>query len=279
VRKRDFLRILPGGSKLVQALDTLTAENRRLTGLLHQMIFQDLASSAEPGESEGNGPPIPGPALRFLVAGTDDREWFLEAGRLGAQTLTNLLARQGQTLGQFRRILDFGCGCGRVIRHLNGTPGVELHGSDCNAQAIRWCQRHLGFAEFRTNALEPPLPYPDGTFDLIYSFSIFTHLTAPLQARWMADLRRALVPGGYLILSLHGDKYAESLSPAERSQYRNGRMVVREQGDAGLNNCSAFHPEAYVRQTLAQGFEVIDFIPEGAKGNAPQDVYLMKSQP
>jgi len=291
MRKRDLIRHIPGLSKVAKALDDveqlttanqqLTAEVQQLRNLLCQLIFATEVSLVEdemPSSIEGrDGLPVPAGFLRFLVAGTEDLNWFLHSGQRGAQTLVDVLARQGQTLGQFQKILDFGCGCGRVLRHLKGMTGAEVYGTDSNPRVIQWCERYLGFAQFRVNSLKPPLPYPDNMFDLIYAFSIFTHLTQPLQARWMDELRRVLVPGGLLILTVHGDKCAEGLPPADLLEYHKGKLVVRQPDVVGTNYCMAFHPEGYIRSVLARDFEVVDFIPEGAKGNPPQDAYLMRS--
>jgi SAM-dependent methyltransferase len=258
--------------------ERLERENARLWAALFQMVFAD-DSAAEEGSADppADGLPVPPPALRFLVAGTDDLEWFLASGRLAARTVTDCLARQGLALGRRRRVLDWGCGCGRVIRHLRGVSGPEFHGSDRNARAVAWCRQNLGFARFATNSLRPPLPYPDRHFDLVYAFSVFTHLTEPEQQRWMDEMKRVLVSGGHLLFSTHGDKAAEGLAPAELAEFQKGNGVVRGHHVLGTNFCAAYHPEGYVRRVLARGLEVIDFTPEGAKGNPPQDLYLVRA--
>jgi len=228
-------------------------------------------------EESGAGKlPLPPPALRFLVAGTADPSWFLRSGKLSVDTLVELLEKQGKSLGRFQAVLDHGCGCGRVLRYLDTLPPGRLHGCDVNSLAIRWCQNNLLHATCDVNGFEPPLPYPDRKFDLVYSWSIFTHFPEPLQAIWMEELRRILVPGGYLVMSLHGDSYLPHLTELQRQQYAQGQLVVKDSDMPGSNFCAAFHPETYVRNVLARGFDVADFIPKGAKGNPTQDVYLLR---
>ena len=72
-------------------------------------------------------------------------------------------------------ILDFGCGCGRVVRWWRDLP-AEIHGSDFNPTLVRWCRENLPFGVFEVNRPEPPLPYPDDSFDLVYALSVLTHL-------------------------------------------------------------------------------------------------------
>lgn len=294
MRKRDVLRFVPGFGRVAHALDgyeaerteliaanlALADETARLRGILQQVMFNDGAAllDREAGSRpDAGGLPVPAPVLRYLVAGTDDLDWFLEGGRRGAETVKTALARLGKSLPQCRSVLDLGAGCGRVIRHLEGTTGPKLHGCDCNVTAVRWCQKHLPFAEFAVNGLEPPLPYPAGHFDLVYAFSVFTHFDAGLQTRWMAELRRVTAPGGLALVSLHGEASLKDLDRDERAAYRAGQLVVREATVSGTNYCAAYHPEAFVRYGFATGFEVADHLPLGAKGNPPQDLYAFRA--
>jgi SAM-dependent methyltransferase len=219
-------------------------------------------------------PPVPPARLVFRVAGTFDRHWFLDSGRRAAQSIRGTLAAHGVDIGALAAILDFGCGCGRVIRHLQDLPG-EIHGCDQDGPAIEWCRRNLRGARFAVNTIEPPLTYRDEQFALIYALSVFTHLPARLQRDWMDELRRVLAPGGYLLLSFHGTAYLDVMTDDERMAFQAGRLVVRD-GPPGSNLCGAYHPERYVREVLAAGFSVVDLVVEGATGNPPQDLLLLR---
>ena len=226
-------------------------------------------------DEHGDGLPVPPPRLLFLVTNECDPEWYFESGLAAAESLEELLHRNGLELREQGPILDFGCGCGRVIRRWNG-HGVELHGTDVNPKLIGWCAGHLPFARFGVNDLAPPLSYPDGAFGLIYAFSVFTHLPAELEAAWLAELHRVLRPGGHLVISTHGEAYLDRLEEPERVMFLAGHAVVRRGGVAGSNWCTAFHPEQAVRERLARGFEVVDFVPRGARGNPVQDATLLR---
>jgi len=228
-----------------------------------------------------DGLPFPPEKLIHTVAGTPDTAWFWQGGRLGAQTLTDLLARRGIDLTTCAAILDFGCGCGRVIRHLAAlAPRARLHGTDYNPALIRWCRTHLALpdATFSRNDLAPPTSLPDAGFDLVYAFSVFTHLTEPLQHAWLAELRRVTRPGGLILITTHGERYLEKLTGNDRDAYLRGDTVVWSGDDAGKNRCATFHPPAYVRERLAPaaGLEVLEFAPEGALGNPHQDAWLLR---
>jgi SAM-dependent methyltransferase len=173
-------------------------------------------------------------------------------------------------------MLDFGSGCGRVIRYWKDLCHVKVFGSDYNPELVGWCQTNLQFAKFNNNGMEPPLNFGAGTFDFVYALSVFTHFPEDLQTRWMEELSRIIVPGGYLLLTTHGDYYLDKLNDDEKRKFANNQLVVRGSDSAGSNEYGAYHPEQFVRQRLAVGFDVLDFIPRGSKGTPYQDLYLLR---
>src|SRR5580704_3566202 len=155
-----------------------------------------LNSRTRAALEEGSLPP---PYLMHLVAGSTDANWFLDSGRIAVESIEASLQRVGASLDQLTTVLDFGCGSGRVIRHLRSYANLALFGCDYNPALIEWCRAHLRFAEFNVNALAPRLSYRDGQFDLIYAFSVFTHLSVVQQQAWLAEFGRVLRPRGFLV--------------------------------------------------------------------------------
>jgi SAM-dependent methyltransferase len=223
-----------------------------------------------------DGQPVPPPELISLVAGYDKAEAFLEDSRRSVQSLIEIMARSSLDLDKFDCLLDFGCGCGRLIRGLATLKHCRVHGTDYNRRLVKWCRRNLGFAHFKVNRLEPPLGYPDDQFDFVYCLSVFTHLPEALQSAWISELRRVLKPGGYLLVTTHGDRYLEHLNADEKVRYHAGEMVVREPDEAGTNRCATFHPLRYVQEKLLSAFEAVDFVPEGNRLVGHQDVYVVR---
>jgi SAM-dependent methyltransferase len=230
----------------------------------------ERAVSLRPGRpSSVDGPPLPPRRLMVRVAGTADADWFLRSGRAAYDSIAAHVP-----LGETESILDFGCGCGRVTRYWDGFEG-SVSGSDVSTRAVDWCRTNLRFARFEANRLAPPLAFADESFDLVYALSVFTHLTDDLQLAWRDELRRVLRPGGRLLLTTHGRSYLPRLDDEERARFERGELVVRWNDLPGTNLCSAYHPEAYLRETFAQGFGFVELEPEGALGNPTQDLVLL----
>jgi SAM-dependent methyltransferase len=90
-----------------------------------------------------------------------------------------------------RRVLDFGCGAGRTLRHfLDEAEHAEFHGCDIDDRSIAWLSENLSppFHVFQ-NGESPGLPSPDRFFDVAYALSVFTHL-GDHWADWLLELRR-----------------------------------------------------------------------------------------
>jgi SAM-dependent methyltransferase len=202
---------LPPDGLPERPLSGLTNVARRLPTPLKSSL-KTLARPVDPlyvrwyrGRS-GDRTPIPPLRLRARVGSGYDIRAFVADGRRVADVLDFALERHERPLSGAESVLDFGCGCGRVTRHLYADvsdPAV-LHGCDVDAEAVAWSARNLSGATFAVNGFEPPLPFPDSNFDVLYSISIFTHLDEAAQMRWLEDVRRVLRPGGLALLTTNG---------------------------------------------------------------------------
>jgi len=217
-----------------------------------------------------DGPPLPPRRLMVRVAGTADPDWFLRSGRAAYDAIAAHVP-----LDEVESVLDFGCGCGRVLRYWDGHAGL-VAGSDRDAGAVDWCRSNLSFARCERNDLAPPLSFADASFDLAYALSVFTHLTAELQTAWRDELARVLRPGGRLLVTTHGRSYVPRLDAGERAAFERGELVVRWSRLPGSNLCSAYHPERYLRETLAQDLTFVELEEEGARGNPTQDLVVLR---
>jgi SAM-dependent methyltransferase len=118
------------------------------------------------------------------------------------------------------RVLDIGCGIGRMARPLAGYLGSDgsYDGFDVNAQGIAWCQpRYADRPNFRFvladihNAVYNPggtqtavdyrFPYDDDAFDLVFATSVFTHLMTAEALHYLDEVARVLAPGARALLT------------------------------------------------------------------------------
>jgi len=222
------------------------------------------------------GTPLPSGYLIYLIAQHRNPDMYLRNGEISAQQIRDMLKRNGIELENFKAILDFGCGVGRVVRQWKTLRGPEVYGTDYNPVLIEWCQKHLTFAHFECNSLEAKLNYEDEKFDFIYALSVFTHLPEKLSDAWLKELHRILKPGGYLYLTTHGAHYFPERTPEQQAKLAQGEPVIVATEEAGSNACATFYPEAYVRKHWTGQFSVIDFRPGKAGMATEQDAWLLR---
>lgn len=179
-----------------------------------------------------------------------------------------------------KRILDWGCGPGRVIRHLPSVinNGCEFFGTDYNSKSIEWCSNNLKGINFNNNSLKAELPYKDGSVDVIYGISVFTHLSERMHYDWYNELLRILKSGGIILVTTQGDNFKVKLSSSEIRNYTNGQIVIRDKVKEGHRTFSAFHPKEFMRK-LYSNVEILEHIetkPEPGRSWLPQDVWIIR---
>ena len=237
-------------------------------------LYETLASLRPTGAVPDGAGPLPPVALRVKVAGTPLAYNYVDGGRKAVQSMDSILRAAGASLDGQHSILEFGCGCGRVLSCLDRSHGVA--GCDVNPDLIEWLRLNLPEIDARVNGLEPPLPWAGGSFDLVFALSVFTHLPERIALLWMAELNRVLKPGGFLVLSTHGEHYLRALTSEERAKFSAGRAVARFARSAGSNLCNTYMPESYVRTVLGARMRCAAFRARGALGNPEQDLYLFQ---
>lgn len=180
--------------------------------------------------------PLPPLSLRERVGclpdDLDNDYAYLEFGRACSRIVDRHLPEGWSWTG--KRVLDFGCGAGRTMRHFIGR-GAQVVGCDIDEPSIRWGRDNLSPPlGFDLNAEVPPTPYEESSFDLIYAISVFSHLS-DRWADWLVELHRILKPGGVLIASFMGEGVAERISgePWDESRVGMGTFAVGQGWEAG----------------------------------------------
>lgn len=184
--------------------------------------FNEGKVSTDPSQE-----PIPPVKIRWRVHGSLDRDSYAKVGKLLAQNIQDLCSNTGRELSGFEDILDFGCGCGRVIQNFRAEPRpYELYATDIDPELVGWAKKNLDGVHWTVNAHRPPLPFKDDAFDFIYGISVFTHLDEDFQHVWLRELLRVARPGATLMLTVHGQHVLNGLKMLDQSY----KDEIRERG-------------------------------------------------
>jgi len=191
-----------------------------------------------------------------------DRERYLERGRESLRAIERALPDDWGWAG--KKVLDFGCGAGRTIRHLAPlAPQCELWGSDISATCIEWNRRHLSPAvSFVANGEAPPLPLPDGQLDLVYALSVFTHI-ADHWAAWLLEIDRILAPGGRLVATFMGEGMCEAVSGEPWDEGSIGMNVYEAGQDWEVGGPMVLHSPWWIEAHWGRLFAIERLRPRG----------------
>ncbi|HWB82808.1 MAG TPA: class I SAM-dependent methyltransferase [Bryobacteraceae bacterium] len=216
-------------------------------------------------------PAVPGTDAIRRIAGRERADLFLLEGYTAYRKLENILHETaGRTFADAANVLDWGCGCGRLMRYLARPSEVlagaaQWTGADIDAESIAWCRSHLT-GDFVVLPLLPPSPLPDHHFDLILGVSVLTHLNEETQRLWLEELQRVSRPGAILLLSYHGE------ASVERSAFSTEWVdawlsrgfdagIVDHALDQVISEKSyyraAFHTTGYIHQNWSKYFEIL----------------------
>ncbi len=236
--------------------------------------------------------PLPPPHLRHRVIGDYRADRFHEAGLLALRDLERALLAEGRAWTDLGDVLDFGVGCGKLLRWLRtAAPHLRVRGTDIDSWAVSWLRGAYDGVDVRRNEEWPPLDYPDASFDLVVAISVFTHLDGPHQLAWLRELRRVLRSGGILLATYEGrSKWAGFFATAPehpgmreyRRRYESeGFLFVTNDGWAGVFPDfyhSTFQTPEFVRERWGQELEVRAVIPDGLRGNwGNQDLVVLRN--
>lgn len=224
--------------------------------------------------SRSTARPLPPPELAAYIA-TDTADALAGYERQGAVIHDAILALLGPDwTWTGKRMLDFGCGSGRVVRRfLDVADDVELHGCDIDAPCIEWVKANLApQVTAQLSGELPPLPYPDEHFDLVYATSVFSHLTDS-WADWLLELRRIIRPGGLLLASVMGSASSEPIAGEPWDPDRIGMNVLGYGRPWAAGGPMVLHSEWWVRAHWGRAFDVHSYTEGGIAG---QDAVMLR---
>jgi 2-polyprenyl-3-methyl-5-hydroxy-6-metoxy-1,4-benzoquinol methylase len=228
---------------------------------------------------ELNNIPQPSAHLQERVGGSEE---FI---RVAAQITSLVMTYVGKYKPIFEsgNILDWGCGCGRVITQLMKFVSPDrLHGCDIDSVAIAWDKQNLPGPSFTRVDPYPPTNYPDRSFDAIYGISVMTHLDENTQMLWLRELERIARPNAIVALSVMGEKLRATRMPASLANEfteKGFAAFVPNYSDL-LSEFShqeyyqeAYHTLEYISANWGRYFDVVEYVETQF-----QDIVILRKQ-
>jgi SAM-dependent methyltransferase len=144
---------------------------------------------------------------------------FLATGVGPVNDVLELLANAGLSLGD--RVLDFGCGAGRLsnalAEHTKTVVGIDIAQSMIDeANRINRRQDRVGFVSYDGHRL----PFDDETFDSAVSLISIQHSPPAVQLACLVELQRVVRAGGVLVLQIPTRPATPTMVPAKSRQAR-----------------------------------------------------------
>lgn len=223
---------------------------------------------------------------------------YWSSGLVDYHAIKNTMSRLGSPLAADARVLELGCASGRVLRHfLMQEDGLDVWGCDINAKHVEWIAKHLPSRVcIFQNTVLPSLPIPDASVDVVYAFSVFTHIDE-FERSWVAELARVLKPGGIAYLTVHtehtwsiidragallpdllamNDQIVEyEVSPELFAGPLPDERVVFRWTAALNNNTTVFFSTEHLKRAWGAFLEIVEIVPEGA---GYQDVVVLRKR-
>lgn len=147
-----------------------------------------------------------------------------------------------------QRVLDVGCATGNLLRTIGKQHAeTELVGLDPDPKALARARRKVrraGLDVRLDRGFAQELPYPDGSFDRVFSSLMLHHLDSTSKNALLAEVRRVLRPDGRLVLA---DAVLNDHGHGHMRCRRGGRMREQLRDNIG---------DAVSRRITAAGFTV-----------------------
>jgi SAM-dependent methyltransferase len=209
---------------------------------------------------------IPGRSPPALPLPEFQRSWVGGAGLIALTEAVAFLrcmkaemAEAGTPLRRDMRVLDFGAGWGRFYRLLMRDV-EQLIGADPDQACIKMCREMIPGGAFIQIPTRPPYEFHDTEFDLIYAYSVFTHLAETVFNNILREFSRIVKPGGFVAFTTLPLSYIDFWD------------TQRDSGSykSGIDKTD-FDPALWRAKAAAGGFL---FVPTGGGGSVETpDIY------
>lgn len=254
-----------------------------------------------------SGIPLPGfPSPEFQTASIGSSgEHALKEAYIFWRVIKDRAQRTGVNLRPGSRVLDFGCGWGRMVRFfLRDLRSDDVWGVDVASDMLELCEQSFRHGHFEKVPPSPPTTLPSSSFDVVYAYSVFSHLNEAVGLAWVKELARVLRPGGVLIVTTQGRSFlafceqlrregnpatgwhaalARSFNDHDASvaAYDRGELLHTATG-GGTDRPSTFYgetliPRGYVERHWTRHLEFVEFTDD--RSFLPQALIVMRKAP
>lgn len=139
----------------------------------------------------------------YSSSGAATEDYFsYHSGRSVIRTTERWIALRG------RRVLDYGCGPGHLMRHLL-ERGIACAGVEFTQGSADAAQANVGghaLARGVRYARGLPTPFADGSQDVVFLVEVVEHLEQELLDATVREVRRLLAPGGHIVVTTPHDE-------------------------------------------------------------------------
>lgn len=233
-------------------------------------IAHEVISLFKPDSVRYKNMILPAKHLRFGGTKFQDDRYFFASAQAEADRLVEYFGLTADS-----RVLDVGCGVGRLPIGILSRIGEIQHyrGVDVSKRSIRWCQRHItgrhpSFQFIHIDVKNPRynpsgrvidigfrLPFDNEEFDIIYLYSVFTHMTSEDVRIYLKEFQRLLSPSGKIFLTAFIEDGVPDMTINPRDYKRKW---------TGPLHCVRYNKDFFESLLAESGFGVEHYGPAGA---------------
>lgn len=173
-------------------------------------------------------------------------EHYFNTGLSGIQCIEGARLAANKDTSSIKKILDFGCGYGRVLRYIKSAfPTSEIYSSDLNKDAVDYCAETFNIVPIYSSKNSSEIKITE-SFDLIWVGSLFTHLDSKHWPGYIRLFESILNEAGILIFTVHG---RNTISAIEDGKFRINEVdkirMINEYNDTGFSYVNYENSEDY----------------------------------
>ena len=259
-----------------------------------QMLLRSVQSTGIDGYKF---PAFPGPEIQSQFVGSSYESALKEAFQF-----YSLVKGYSSALGKKfdyknSKVLDFGCGWGRFLRFfVKDISPDRLYGVDVDPSILEVCKNTEVPGVLSLIQSGGALPYPDEFFDVIFAYSVFTHLPESLHLHWMREISRVSKPGCVVVFTFESSRFLEFIKNIDKdnlssgwhaglanfqsniedyyASYRSGSLVYMPTGGGDYRGSDTYGdavvPPIYIEKNWGAKFNLIKCIDDGSFWQAVQ---------